>query len=146
MTKRYFYTDHLAAAWMANKFGMQFQLQDGAHLWVSLDYEIGFWGTLSNIKIIDRKNPDFMAMAPLTGGERLIIKVDNLHLLNPQTGDVLSLLRAVQTGVNNNGVKLLDFISGDPGEPYPHIMRMMQVGAQIIMRNGKAFIWPESEE
>jgi hypothetical protein len=67
MTKRYFYTDPLAAAWMAKHFGMRFT-DEGWLNTAEVDYQH-------------------------TGVERIPLDIktyihpDSLHLLEPQVGD-----------------------------------------------------------
>jgi len=68
MSKRYFYTDPLAAAWMAKHHGME------------------FWHTM--IEIIVRAKRQHQEWADTVGNH--YIHPNSLHLLEPQIGDLLT--------------------------------------------------------
>ena len=114
--KRFFYTDPLAAAWMAKHFGMRFW--NGAH-------EI--------------------QMLPLVDGEKAglwHIHPDSLHLLQPQVGDLVVTQHdeaGVVTQMNPSGG--LDFgrwfSIGEEG-------KFDSDNHKVVQRHGIAFHWPES--
>lgn len=64
MTKRYYYTDPLAAAWMAKYFQMEFTADSPMHCWST------------EIRL------------PL---DEYYIHPDSEHILEPQTGDLVAL-------------------------------------------------------
>jgi hypothetical protein len=128
---RYFYTDSLAAAWMAKHFGMVFRekppLDDG---WVD----------------------------PLMNDRgRYIICPDSMHLLEPRPGDKVSY----SFGVGQHAGEAWDEVKGiiasnDEGYPYtgngePYVLVddcdefPLSRLKEIFQRDGKPFMWPESE-
>lgn len=122
-TKRYFYTDPLAAAWMNIKFGMRFSIYsplDG----ISKEPEKWNWAweMLGNRQLPYHVNPE------------------SLHLLEPQKND---LVMGPDVGPE----------IGDTGPAYMELGKMgftdgrghFREIVKIIQRNGTAFVWPESE-
>lgn len=118
---RYFYTDPLAATWMAKHYGMRFRYNNG-----DVFQDSGEWFTLP------MEMPSYL----------FFIHPDSLHLLEPQVGDVLRKgatdktrvdLRLVDAGVNDHEFWLT--IS----------KKFIERGYQIIQRKGLAFMWPETE-
>ena len=128
--KRFFYTDPLAAAWMAQQFGMRFD--DDALL--RLD------------KIGDRYNPSASIvcspeeLAKSCANDyvfKAYVHPDSLTLLELQVGDLVTIqdITSIYTKedfeldqqAENEGLK-------DDFSPY-----------KIILRNGIPFMWPESE-
>lgn len=113
---RYFYTDPLAAAWMASNYGMAFEnarltlIQGGPG---NSNYSDISW----SLRIYDNCFP--------------IIHPDSLHLLEPKVGD---LVEEALDGKVCNGHSF-DYFSD------PH-----RIIERIIQRDGKPFFWPESEE
>jgi hypothetical protein len=78
MTQRYFYTDPLAAAWMAKHFGMKFGLNHyGKMVWepVHFSHKPGSEPFTDVDDILEVASP-------------LYIHPDSLHLLTPQIGDL----------------------------------------------------------
>lgn len=126
-TKRFFYRDPLAAAWMAKHFGMSFH--DGA-----LEEILWPWDYLYE------KKADWSTAV-------FHVHPDSLHLLEPQPSDCV-LIRSegvvgfVYPGGLFGAVKVL-----------PEKETGMRVGQCfpasdliIIQRNGVAFMQPESED
>ena len=124
MTERYFYTDPLAAAWMAKHFGMRFRPDCYS----------------------DRALPegeDITRFAHPRFGGRFYVHPDSLPLLQPQLGDLISHLgvrawridRVEETTYTHVafGVERLDRFTFKSDCP------------QIIQRKRLAFHWPESE-
>lgn len=112
---RYYYTDPLAAAWMAEYFGMRFIGDEGQDL--DLADGCGFWrgGTYY-----------------FYDNEKLIyIHPDSVHLLEPQEGDLLWV--ATPEGL------AAEFHQSP--SPYGGNQEVIET----IQRNGKAFHWPEQE-
>lgn len=118
--KRYFYTDPLAAVWMEQHHGVRTEnLADGYFsAWQCVYFDADHYrsGTLP---------PDYHA--------RFSICLECLHLLRPQSGDIVQWL--IKDGRGG-------FIPGAGAfgvyETYGDI-------ESIIKRNGLAFHWPESE-
>jgi hypothetical protein len=116
MSKRYFYTDPLAAAWMAKHHEMRF-------------CGIGYPMTApANEKDIlgEYSDEDGCYQEPIG---IFNIHPDSLHLLEPQVGDL------AQFGIDNYGMWR---------EVEPQY-RPNFFGIPIIQRNGVAFMWPEVE-
>src|SRR5271166_6517651 len=67
---RYFYTDPLAAEWMMDKFGMEFETDKG-----------------QRISIFDGF---FLAENDRSNIDKAYIHPDSMHLLEPQVGDLVS--------------------------------------------------------
>lgn len=74
MTRRFFYTDQLAAAWMAKHFRMEFIGPNGNLVWVCIDFEQQWFSEAGN-----------------DGSEtqKAYIHPDSLHLFEPKTDDVV---------------------------------------------------------
>lgn len=136
MTKRYFYTDALAAAWMAKHFGVKFvdiYYPDPLAVYDICDFVVNTAdGPYDNI---DKK---------------FYLHPDSLAILEPQAGDVaecagftwadssLGFVVEDQYGDNNNQREhyyLIPIENIAGGNRY-----------KIILRNGKAFFTPEVEE
>ena len=117
MTKRYFYSDLLAAAWMAKHFGMRFKLWK----WDDLSFQFIQTGR-----------------GGIPESTKLEIHPASLPLLEPRVGDLIYISESkIGTLTRQNGDHLKLF-TGDwlikPDRVY------------IIRRDGKPFHWPESEE
>lgn len=119
MTGRWFYTDPLAAAWMAKHFGMHFtdidQLEVFPLNWTS----------------------------PLLHGVRMYVHPDSLHLLEPQVGDMISHL-----GMRAWRIDATDgYAYFHPKMPNESIDRFTLKAdmPKIIQRNGIPFMTPEME-
>jgi hypothetical protein len=146
--KRYFYTDAIAAAYMAKHFGMKFGIKhNGKIAWncISEALNNNSWGPLAT--------PDDI-LDPISRHECLYIHPDSLHLLEPQKGDKVSyswgqtdegwdeVKAIVSSGdegyaVTGNGERCVLIDSGD----YPYISRI----TRIFQRNGLPFMWPQGE-
>ncbi|MBP3958377.1 hypothetical protein J8F10_24270 [Gemmata sp. G18] len=126
--KRHFYTDPLAAAWMAKHIGMRF----------------GFFDERSDFREYE---------VPITGEDdwwrsdrgRFYVHPDSLHLLEPRIGDLLvetgrlPIARIVDSDV--------DYISFGHNIAMLFATEMLRKGrARIIQRDGKPFFWPELED
>lgn len=113
---RYFYTDPLAAAWMAKHFRVNFRNGDHEMLVLAVsDGEVTWF--------VRHSNPPLRYIE-----EEYYIHPDSLHLLNPQVEDIIfndtSLMGCSQVGICKGS---------------------MENGFRIIQRDGKPFFWPESE-
>ncbi|MFO0906837.1 MAG: hypothetical protein U0835_00455 [Isosphaeraceae bacterium] len=123
--KRYFYTDPLAAAWMGKHFGMVFFTPEDD------DYQEEVYGWESVAGAFD-----------FDGAERVYVHPDSVLLLEPQDGDWLEIkdadyhLGSCLTSVWHGHSKAL-------GLPQDHQYRGKEF--RIIQRDGKAFMWPESD-
>ena len=116
-TKRYFYTEPLAAAWMAKQFGMRFV--DKSCLPVSADPAM--W---------------YMAERHYLAGS-LFIHPDSLHLLEPQRGDL------IHANISSPHIMTMaphcGYVTwGECVDP-----RTQYYDCKIIQRNGLSFFWPE---
>lgn len=118
MNKRYFYTDPLAAAWMAFRHDIRF-----THDSYFGEYDTDDDGC-TKIRIFhDQGSPG-----------RFYIRPETLHLLVPQEGDVAYVREIPGEPLSRALV-------------YPiHILNTKHDVVRIISRNGIAFMWPESEE
>lgn len=119
MTK-YFYTDPLAAAWMQKHFGMRFE-----------------FGELHN--------PEFAIRHRIYRDEPMTVYLhsDSLPLLEPRGRDLLfkeaeyQALDDIRFAENPN----------DPDGFHKNLnARFIERGYRIVLRDGKPFFWPESEE
>ncbi len=124
MTK-YFYSDPLAAAWMARQFGMKFHP-----------------GT-EPIKSIQR--------LPY-GPSRFNIHPDSLHLLEPQHGDIISPSSSMM-GIYIIGQNAMcdRNMNAVPHTGYMDMETVKSIQSgwgknTILQRNNIPFMWPESEE
>ncbi|WP_435008031.1 hypothetical protein P12x_005298 [Tundrisphaera lichenicola] len=118
---RFFYTDPLAAAWMAKHFGMQLQYIE--------HYSDDSWYA----KICHEKIVDIAAKYGFDSYElkEIHIHPDSLHLLEPQEGDYVDL--------HPNGLLIHN------GAEFNDAFLKRESNWRIIQRNGIAFHWPESE-
>lgn len=137
---RYFYTDPLAAAWMAKHFGMKFippmNLSrpirwDTAEMFVNRNLE---WGAAFDY----------------------VIHPESLHLLKPKVGDYAHIASS------SSGLGDVFKVCGNPPDmqvaraqsdmhmrderSLVNLMRHEKHhGIEIVRRNGKSFFWPEGE-
>ena len=131
--KRYFYTDPLAAAWMAKHYALKFKN----------------W----------RWNDLFFQFTPVNGvskdaaTDRLYIHPDSLHLLEPQVNDYIEYYNCFMGTIwrVEYGLCLVNETSLANGpEEESHYATLERVAPadvdKIIQRNGVPFMWPESEE
>lgn len=140
MNKRYFYTDPLAAAWMAKHFGMLFQFENGRECYFDEDPHV-FRLTSS----------------------RFFIHPDSMRLLEPQVGDAVEFDRwhwdrqrqedmkdapykphygsVIQCGKG----EWLEVVSAGVGWDTTFGGHQFAMQHKIIQRNGIPFMWPASE-
>ena len=123
--KRFFYTDPIAAAWMEKRHGFIFGNGDSLR---------------SACEAVDPDGKDCPAML-------FVIHPDSLHLLEPMPGDIVRLdKRMVECLERSEGGKwrkvwrcvnaYSEFLRCNNWFA-PHVL-------EIVQRDGKAFIWPES--
>jgi hypothetical protein len=130
---RYYYTDPLAAAWMAKHFGMKFE---GGSI-SAFNCSVFSSGRTTPHYYADDGDDDF----------RGIIHPDSLHLLEPKVGDIF---------------RCWDNEDPDDTQPYRIVpnqstprewtVELQYAGFddsvtpnEIILRDGKPFFWPERE-
>lgn len=123
---RYFYTDPLAAAWMAKHFGMRFGIfERGKFNWEPIYYG-GYWGPIKEGDSFFSENV-----------EKFYIHPDSVKLLEPQVLDVAQETnkddrkRVVQIASPVQASQISDEIKMGLGK--------------IIQRNSITFMWPEVE-
>jgi hypothetical protein len=118
--RRFFYTDPLAAAWMARHFGMKFepQLNSGLRKVNHGGYVTEAWEIENSYGLAKRQ----------------YIHPDSLPLLEPQVGD-LGLFRLYRDPTPSEVVPIFITVP---------VIKPDVIG--IIQRNGVLFHWPESEE
>jgi hypothetical protein len=120
MSKKWYYTDPLAAAWMAKHFGMKFT---DSLMAVNIDMSVVTPETADNL---------------FEGNDKFTIHPDSLHLLEPQDGDT----EHDGFGWNKGEKQWLYFIEDENGQGK---LYRKNVG-KTHQRNGIVFMWPESEE
>lgn len=122
MTKAYYYTDALAAAWMAKHFGMAFDVNDfdGVMFRNWSDWERFFTSNFNHFQ---------------KGSAKWRVSEDSLHLLEPRDGDEGTDSLGFQCEHDEYGWLRCSEESPHPLEP-----------VTIDKRDGIAFHWPESEE
>lgn len=125
MTEKYFYTDPLAAAWMAKHFGMK--LLSGTDLHGLVDAGARFIDCDDTFRELWQHDFSYLG--------NLYIHPDSLPLLESRLGDVL------YTRINSGAVSVEEFLSDERASqtgPY-----LISRGGRIIQRNGIPFFWPE---
>jgi hypothetical protein len=149
MTKRFFYADPLAAAWMAKHFGMKF-----------IDTFRNGPGTYSYPEESDDINAFFIGnteygVSSIT--DKHVVHPCSLPLLEPSIGDILRLFfftpeeddkaGAVMTGFYAGGREAITWFR-DPkdGSIEKQLHKIDDHQWRIIHRRGIAFHHPESEE
>lgn len=130
---RHFYTDPLAAAWMAKHFGMKFNHPESDK-----------FAPIGTSDAVD---------AFINGQQedgRFMVHPDSLHLLEPQKDDLLHIVRGfcshfkvVADVAKANRKNVSGVWAG--GEHWDITTKEPLHDWEIIQRNGKAFHWPESE-
>lgn len=119
---RWFYTDPLAAAWMAKHFGMKFehhelrQEQHDEDFIGRQDYSDFFFVTMGLHNVLD------------AGEEKFVVARESLGLLEVAVGDMV----LDSDGINGIAVLLP--------------LQLEQCRGAIIERKGIPFMWPESED
>lgn len=145
MSKRYYYTDPLAAAWMALHFGVV--LED--------EGQYGAVRNHKNAESILTDMEDCHSVELDRAQQMYYLNSNSLHILEPMVGDLVSNTHdaysakhrpcsgivvgfmndntsaVVSTGIRHNGK-----------EAFVEAVRALK----IIQRNGVAFMWPEQEK
>lgn len=132
MTKHY-YTDHLEAQWMHEKYGMEFRLVTNRDLLgvpTSDGPEITGFG-LAEIIIEGEENPDYVIKYEMLP--------ESLHLLEPQEGDLVRGRHYDDTTQPHMQGYVTSYYNHSEYDAKNDVQ-------QIILRGGKAFMWPEVEE
>jgi hypothetical protein len=130
MEKTYYYTDPLAAAWMAKHFGMEFKPGNGfTYRW-----------------------SDFLSTEPEEmEGVKWLVSPDCLHLLEPKIDDLVTI-PLIGPGVERVGY--VRYGAMHEGKPYAFARDykggddntgITVFGYRIIQRDGKPFFWPECD-
>jgi hypothetical protein len=115
---RFFYTDPLAAAWMAKHFGMKFIDEGNGNKTYGRELDSFFF--------------EGQTGATIACDGPFVIHPDSLHLLSVQLGDIVSMSKAMDRYALVDVGELRDAFN-EAGE------------YKIIQRNGIHFMWPESE-
>ena len=126
MSKRYYYTDPLAAAWMAKHFEMRFQGENGP-LEINSD-EGSTW-------FCEECDLGHKYMVPF------YIHPASIAILEPQEYDIYINPRIVK----KNALGVLPVASGSRQTHWKNCA-LSYGSLNVIQRNGKAFHWPEVEE
>lgn len=120
---RHFYTDPLAAAWMAKHFGMKFNHPESDK-----------FAPIGTSDAID---------AFINGQQedgRFMVHPDSLHLLEPKAGDLVDFGWIHLCGQSFHELSQLK----TSFEQFCEESTCDYDSHRIIQRNGKAFHWPES--
>jgi hypothetical protein len=135
--KRYFYTDPLAAAWMAKHFGMrfdvdmedvlfavyQFHRQQAQHLDIS--------SVLPNISVT-------------VTGRKIVAHPDSLHLLEPRVGDLCRFKHQRYGRITGD---THERVIGNMTYKVVEVEEYYEEASEfeaIIQRGGLSFFWPEA--
>lgn len=144
---KHFYTDPLAAAWMAKCFGVRLLVTQNSD---------------TNLDLAPYREEKWFEIARSAGiglqANRYYIHPDSLHLLEPRCADKVSY----SFGVGSHAGEAWDEVRGvvlsnDEGYPYvgngePYVLVdgcdafPLTRLTNIFQRNGIAFHWPESDE
>jgi hypothetical protein len=127
MTRRFFYTDPLAAAWMAKHFKMDFRIDDP-------DGKVFLETLLHGLR-------EWRDATAASMGYKFHIHPDSLPLLEPQLGDVVESQQV--DGVYD--VVVSDDIYCGRGDRNTNLKDVKKHGDKIVLRNGIPFMWPENE-
>ena len=146
----FFYTDPLAAAWMAKHFGMKFGVKHNG---------VVHWNCIGQINqpFEPLQRPEDI-LDPIAETVPLYVHPDSLHLLEPRGCDLIQYVICggpvihfgVFGGLENSGhgekdlIKLLSSTQTDIGESTGFFA--LKSDCKIIQRNGIPFMWPESED
>lgn len=155
---RYFYTDPLAAAWMAKHFGMMFGIKhNGTIHWNCIGWADGPFSPIKETADI---------LCTISNHHDLYVHPDSVHLLEPQVDDAVEFDRWYwerqrrqeakdypyqahyakvikygrddkYLGISSAGIGWDNTVSENPKFSLPF---------KIIQRNGIPFMSPESEE
>lgn len=132
--KSYFYSDPLAAAWMADKFGMKFA---NLHIPLMTLYlkklcpDTGMFLSAKDIPDADSAiGTQEYQFSPLIKEMKIYIHPDSLHILEPRMGDICSYWGQIH-----------DFRSGTKYGEYKNSACKLLM--RVILRGGAHFMWPE---
>lgn len=125
--RRHFYSEPLAAAWMAKHFGMEFQWFDQADSMLRLGLRLDDLVTEISSKFITQ----------------FLIHPDSLHLLEPMVGDMISHLGMRAWRIN--GVDERTYTHPAVGDEKLDRFTFKSDSPRIVQRNGIPFHWPEVE-
>lgn len=140
--KRYFYTDPLAAAYMAKHFGMKLEARHTDEQMAEYDIlESDRWFDWWDSCIVDGWEHEIETVSDAVAyikdaSSKIYVHPDSLHLLEPKVGDLI-LEPEKDTGARielssaYHWNKSFDWEQRQP--------------AKIIQRNGLPFMWPEQE-
>ncbi|WP_020473650.1 hypothetical protein [Zavarzinella formosa] len=145
MTRRYFYTDPMAAAWMNQHHKVRVDLLEPANNTIAASDDAIFTG---GDQFIDMEYLDLLRWAMEDcAAWKFQIHPESLHLLEPQIHDVVSYLFTSEPDYFASAAKRtkMHLKSVTKGKLFSLKARNM-TKLQIIQRCGKPFIWPESEE
>ena len=128
---KYFYTDPLAAAWMAKHFGMKFEIEYDTLYFGEGDHK----GKRINVNPLMtlKFNKDAFDSKTL----EWVISTDSLHLLEPQVGDLW-----IATAPDTES----EFWYLSHKMMQAEILREMPSNFVCIQRNGIPFMWPAGEK
>jgi hypothetical protein len=124
---RYFYTDPLAAAWMAKRFGMRFDVDMEDVLLAVYHFH------RQQTQHLDI-SPELQNISVTVTGRKIFVHPGSLHLLEPKVGDLLEVLE--------NGFNVAKRVhDAFDLKALKSEWRLLE----IIHRAGTRFHWPESE-
>lgn len=147
MTK-YFYTDPLAAAWMAKHFSMKLELRYTPE--EIAEYEPGTEAYFFENAMIDDGIAEMWEDVIAAGCRRIYIHTDSLPLLKPKRWDVMTDRGKNSVGFVMTSLPDLTVIQSSTENAEQVLTRVEIYPAgfdswRIIQRDGKPFFWPESE-
>lgn len=123
MSKRYYYTDPLAAAWMHAHHGLDFDAEGRSGIHV-------VWG----IEL------------PVRPGPKYYIHPDSLHLLEPQVGDIVAIRVTAEFDEKNQTFIERTYCNEAEPDTLAIVQKTLSKGGYILQRNGIAFMCPEAED
>jgi hypothetical protein len=148
---RYIYTDPLAAVWMAKHFGMKFSYSrnhgksngegSSPDIRKGLLYPSPFCNTDGLATCKTSRGGELIGSDRLFAYGDLQVHPDSLLLLEPQVGDMLTNIGVIGWKLSGIERGRLQFYDGNGGP----VTYGRKEEMTIIQRNGKAFMWPESE-
>lgn len=131
--RRYFYSDPLAAAWMAKKFAIEFSSCIAQNF-------------VKNAKYNGDEPLLYLINLPANPQEKFYIHPDSVHLLEPKVGDIIfhtKMENAYRIHAIDGIVNFIDqpiLIHGKPSGLW-----LPKADFSIIQRDGNVFMWPEVE-
>lgn len=128
LMNRWYYTDPLAAAWMAKHFGMKFESD------FHKKFDDSFWRYDCEQAVIESCLDNCDAYNPLHK-EKYCIYHDSLHLLEPQIMDSLKTIFHPITVMQKEGVYSVSVTTAK--------QMIDSAQAKIILRNEIVFMWPK---